>query len=103
MSQAELDADLLDSLWGAGMAQSAAVGSTEVTGFFFRKPIQIETENAGLIGLELSFHCRYSAVAEWVPGTEIEIDEETFKVKRHVPEGGDESGWVHLELGRKLL
>lgn len=91
------DAALLNAI-----GDTASVGSTDVKGFFYRKPTSIETPNGGLVDLDLSFHCRYDDVEAWNVATEIEINGETFRFKRHVPEGGTESGWVFVELGRKL-
>lgn len=82
-------------------------GSTDVPGIFFKGFREISFQEAGVVGLGLSFDCTISdAVRALVENQVIEIlHSDTgeslghFRFLRRLPDAGDESGLVTLELG----
>lgn len=78
-----------------------SIGTSDVTGKFFRRYREVALPNGQIAGLDLSFDCNVSdEVLALVEDDEVEIDGTTYRFCRHVPPGGDESGLVVLELKR---
>ena len=75
-------------------------GSVEVQGVFYRIERQVQIEQGLVTTLELSFDCRYSDVSNLVEGDTVTLvrTAETFTFRRFIPDKGDETGRVTLEL-----
>lgn len=82
----------------------ASFGTNEVPGAFFQQPREIELPGGAVMGLALSFECRYiPAIGDLRVHDEISIDDYgTFRFLRELIPGGDESGLTILELGQIL-
>lgn len=90
---------IIEALHAEGMAATARIGSSDVKGFLFRGHREIGAGEEILVGLELSFDCFYADAANLQEGDEILFGAQRYRFVRHIPEGGDESGWVTCELG----
>jgi hypothetical protein len=77
------------------------IGTTDVPGIFFNEHRDVSFAEGGVMGLEISFDCTISdAVSALEENEEVEIVEHgTFIFLRRIPDAGDESGLVTLELG----
>ncbi len=109
MNMAVHDAEVFAALGAEGLGEVMAIGSNQIPGVFVNRYRELETRDGGLVGLELSFDCQITdAVRNLADGDEVEIrnaQAETgaaYRFVRRVPDAGDESGLVTVELGRKL-
>lgn len=82
------------------IGQDVLIGSDTVRGIFYKRYREIETTDGALVGLEISLDCKFeNAVQGLARGDVVVIDGQNYRFERFVPDGGDESGWVSLELG----
>jgi len=103
--QRALDAEIFDEI-----GEVLVVGSIEIPGIFFRRPREVAISDDGqFVGVELSFDCQHNAtVAALTRGDEVTVlardddgEEEvlgTYRFIRRLPNDGDESGLVVIEL-----
>ena len=100
-----IDAELF-----AELGEVMLIGSVEVPGVFINRPREIEMTDGTFVGLSISFDCQMiEKVQNLERGALVKIignDDEgntqplgTYTFQRRVPEQGDESGLVILELG----
>lgn len=93
----EIDAVIFDVI-----GDTATIGTSTVKGVFSKQYREIEAGEAGLVGLNLSFDCQYDNVSTLEVGDTVAIDNVDYRFIRFIPDGGDETGKVTLELGRFL-
>lgn len=102
--QREIDAEIFEEI-----GEVMISGSIETRGVFFNRPRSVGNSEGEFVGLELSFDCQLSDhVGELVRGDLVQIvarddaglerDLGTYAFQRRVPDAGDESGLVHIEL-----
>lgn len=92
---AQVDADIF-----AAMGDTATINGTDVQGMFHNGYREVETENGPLIGLYISFDTQYTVlIGNLQRGDDVKIDGTNYAFQRRLPEKGDESGKVTLELG----
>ena len=85
------------------------VGSLEIPGMFFNQPRQVDSGEGAFIGVDVSFDCQITpAIVALVPDELVRIvarDDEgnerdlgTWALQARIPDKGDESGLVVLDL-----
>ena len=85
------------------VGEDAIIGGTEVDGIFHRRYREIVLQDGSVAGLDLSFDCQVTAeVLALERGDLVAFEGDNYPFIRAFPEGGDESGLIVLELGRKL-
>ncbi len=109
MTMPAIDAEIFAALGNEGMAEVMTIGTDDVPGIFFNRYRELETRDGGFVGLELSFDCQITdAVRALTKADTVEIRDAqaetgaTYRFERRVPDAGDESGLVTVELGRVL-
>lgn len=109
MTMAIHDAEIFAALGGEGMGEVLVIGTDTVPGVFFNRYRELETRDGGFVGLELSFDCQITdEVRGLTKGDEVQVmnaqavSGTTYRFERRVPDAGDESGLVTVELGRVL-
>jgi hypothetical protein len=99
----------IDAQIFAEIGEIAIVGSTEIPGIFTKRHREVPLQDGSFVGLDISFDCQISpAIAALVEDDELHIvardalgaerDLGTYKFRRRLPKGADESGLVILEL-----
>lgn len=92
---AGIDAKLFDKL-----GETAVIEGEEVKGVFHKGYREIQTRDGIVVGLDLSFDCQYqSFMNNLTTASTLTVEGDTYRFLRQIPEGGDESGLVILELG----
>lgn len=87
------------------MGETAHIDGVEHAGMFNRRHREMQLDDGTLVGIDLSFDCDYTdQVAELVEGDPVEIVESNgertrYCFRRRIPEKGDETKRVILELG----
>lgn len=100
MSLAEKMPEHRELVWGI-LGDRMVIGSTEVKGKFFRRYREIQMPDGSVSALDLSFDCNVSdEVLALEEDDVVTIQDTEYRFRRHIPEGGDESGLVVLELKR---
>lgn len=101
------DAAIFEALGNEGLGEVLVIDTQEVPGVFYNRYRELETRDGGLVGLELSFDCQITdAIRGLARNDEVTIrnalaDSGTaYRFERRVPDAGDESGLVTVELGR---
>lgn len=93
---AEIDASIFDDI-----GETLTFGSLEAQGIFFRRYREITLQDGSVRGLDLSFDCQ-ATDQDWIleldEDDEVEIGGREYRVLARLPEGGDESGLVTIEL-----
>lgn len=109
MTMATHDAEIFAALGAEGLGEVMAIGTDEIPGVFFNRYRELETRDGGFVGLELSFDCQITdPIRNLANGDTVEIRNAqaetgaTYRFERRVPDAGDESGLVTVELGRVL-
>ncbi|MCK9468485.1 MAG: hypothetical protein M0Q49_03615 [Porticoccaceae bacterium] len=95
----QLDAEIFDEI-----GEELLLGTTRVPGIFRDRYHEVELIEGGIVGFERSFACQITAdIAALQPQAVITVvDHGRFRFVRRVPETGDETGHVILELGALL-
>lgn len=71
-----------------------------IRGTFHAKPREVELQDGSFIALDISFQCRITdAIRVLAEGDQIAINDVLYRFLRRIPDLGDESGNVILELG----
>lgn len=85
------------------VGEVALIDGKQVQGIFNRRYREVMVEAGGaVVGVALSFDCSYAGpVVTLREGDPISIDGERFCFRRRIPEKGDETGRVTLELGNQ--
>lgn len=93
----------IDALIFAHVGDTAEIGTETVAGVFYRRYRQIESPDGSVMGLDLSFDCQVNAsVLALTEGDTITIKNEEYQFTRRLPERGDESGLVTLQLATPI-
>lgn len=81
------------------------IGTVQVKGKFYDRPFDVPLADASVLAIQISFHCQYveATVGALEEGDEVAIEGAgTYRFLRRIPDRGDESGRVVLELGTRL-
>ena len=90
-------------IFGSRIGDVALIGSTDVPGLFITMPAEVQLSAGTAVKLDISFQCQMERViAELERDDEVEVNGETYRFLRRVPDRGREDGSVHLELGTFL-
>jgi len=100
MSIADKMPEIRELVFGT-ICDRAVVAGFEIKGKFYKRYREVVLPNGSIAGLDLSFDCQVSeTILELEEDDEVEVQGTAYKFRRHLPEGGDESGLVTLELKR---
>ena len=102
--QRAIDAAIFDAI-----GERMLVGSVEIPGVFYNRPREVDAGEGRFIGVEISFDCQISSTVSALERDElvqviardndgIERDLGTYQFHRRVPDKGDESGLVIVDL-----
>lgn len=94
----EIDASIFDAI-----GETLSVGTNETNGMFYDRHREIELRDGSMSALDISFDCQ---IADWIlaldEGDMVTVEGNEYRFLRRLPDGGDESGLVIIELGTKL-
>lgn len=101
----EIDDAIFDEI-----GETLVSGANEAKGIFQNKYREIEYPNGSIVGLDISFDCQWQSwMSDLSEGDSVTIQftgtekaNETYRFLRRIPQAGDESGLVVIELGSVL-
>lgn len=85
------------------LGETLVIGSTERKGKFFKRHREIVLRDGSIAALDISMDCQADAeILALEENDEVTIEGDAYRFIRRLPDQGDESGKVILELGRIL-
>lgn len=82
------------------LGETAVIAGNEVKGKFYNRYREIDYQNGTIVGLDISFDCQWRAfMATLNEGDALTVEGASYRFLRRIPDAGDESGKVTLELG----
>jgi hypothetical protein len=82
------------------LGDEVQIGTDTVQGVFNKAYREVPLRDGVVVGLQISFDCKYSPIiAALQPQDLVTFDSVDYAFIRRLPEGGDETGVVILELG----
>ncbi len=82
------------------VGDDVVIGSEIVRGAFSLRYREVPLSDGSLVGLNISFDCMMNGIiADLVEGDILTFDNVDYLFIRRVPQAGDETGLVTLELG----
>lgn len=94
-----LNQTILDHAGG----ETLVSGTNEIVGAFNKGHREIEMRDGSIAALDISFDCQ---IADWIAalgeGDPVTVEGTSYRFVRRIPDGGDETGLVIIELGSVL-
>lgn len=92
----DIDAEIF-----AAIGETLAIGTNDHKGIFYNQHRVIELRDGSIAALDISFDCQITdAIKSLAENEQVTVEGHGFRFIRRLPDQGDESGKVTLELGK---
>jgi len=87
----------------AEIGETLVIGSNEHKGIFYKLHREIVLRDGSIAALDISFDCQIAEdILALSEGDQVTVEGDEYRFIRRLPDDGDESGLVIIELGRIL-
>ena len=92
----EIDAEIFDAI-----GETLSIGTDDHKGMFYNRHREVEFADGSFAALDISFDCQITAdILALAEGDEVTVEGDEYRFVRRIPDRGDESGLVTIELGK---